>query len=150
MAYDTSTASGMIRDLIKKSGKKISAVAADIGVNENTLYSLMNRQTDLVNIRTLDAVATYFGYDITIFLGKDRYKPRIKLTEAERTLVDDYRKLRPDLQRKVSEIAHNPPAPLTEAERRLLDMFQEIDDEARQRVLQNCEDLRQLSRYRRD
>ena len=72
----TESVSGVLRNLIAQTGKSIRQVAEECGVNRNTLYSIVvkGKETNLVDIKTLDTLAQYFGYDITVFLGLDQYE----------------------------------------------------------------------------
>ena len=81
----TESVSGVLRDLIAQTGKSIRQVAEESGVNRNTLYSIVvkGKETNLVDLKTLDTLARYFGYDITVFLGLDQYEERIMLSADE-------------------------------------------------------------------
>lgn len=141
--------SGVIRELIAKSGKTTKAVALESGVNQNTLYGIVSKdkETDLVDLKTLQALANYFGYDITVFLGLDSYQPRVRLTGQEKALLADFRSLRPDVAAEVAEAVRRPPVPLSGEEKQLLSLYQRMNEQGRGKILDFCLDLESSGRY---
>lgn len=147
--------SSVLRTLIEGSGKTIRAVADETGVNRNTLYSIIGKGkvTNLVDLKTLETFARYFGYDITVFLGLKQYKERIELTADEEVLLDNYRhlkRLRPDMAETVLETAKDPQEPLTKEESNLLTQYQGMNKAGQGKILDFCLDLASSGRYRRD
>lgn len=150
----TESVSGVLRNLIAQTGKSIRQVAEECGVNRNTLYSIVvkGKETNLVDIKTLDTLAQYFGYDITVFLGLDQYEQRIELSADESALLTNYRqlsKLRPDMAEAVLMAAKNPQEPLTKDETRLLALYQTLNVAGQEKILDFCDDLTSSDKYRR-
>lgn len=148
MSQKTS-ASAVLRELIRESGRTTKAIALDLGISPNTLYAITSKETDLVNLKTLNALAKYFGYDVSVFLGLDQYEPKLKLSPAEKALLSNYRALRPDVAKEVSRIVEKPPTPLTDGERRLLSVFQHVNRQGQEKILDFCADVEDLDRYKK-
>lgn len=147
MIESENTASSVLRSLVRKSGKTVKSIAKDAGINENTLYAIVGKNTDLINIRTMDSLAKYFGYDITVFLGLDNYEPKEKLSSAERELLALFRGSRADVRQYILKVVKAPPEPLTEAEENILRLCHGFNDRGLQRVLELCEDMEAGGRY---
>lgn len=146
--------SGVLRSLIKASGKTTKTVALESGVNQNTLYTIVGKgkETNLVDFRTLDTLARYFGYDITVFLGLDQYEERIRLSADESTLLSNYRQLsllRPDMAEMVLRASKRPQDLPSKEQARLLDLYHSLSEVGQKKVIDFCDDLASSSKYRR-
>lgn len=154
MMSGTHSASGILRKLIEQSGQTVKDVALASGVRPSTLYTIIGKgkESDLIDLKTLDALAQYLGYDITVFLGLDNYQPRVQLTADERSLLEGYRlmcRMQPEMAKEVMEMVREPKQPLTGEEKKLLSIFGDMNDQGQLKIIDLCLDMQSGGRYRR-
>lgn len=109
---DTGTVSAGLRYLVEKSGKAVKEISDETHIPAQTIYSMMQRNSDRADVSLLKKLADYFDVDITIFCGLSRYDPPKKLEEREQQLLTIYDSLTDSAKARVdeyiSDVAGNP------------------------------------------
>lgn len=111
-ARETGTVSAGLRYLIETSGKTVKEISKETHISAQTMYSMMQRNSDRADLSLLKKLADYFDVDLTIFCGIDQYDPPRKLEEREQTLLATYNSLTDAAKARVdeyiSDVAGNP------------------------------------------
>lgn len=104
MTYDFTVKSECVseafRHLLRRRNETVREVARATGLPENALYGIHSRHCDRADMRVLKVLADYFGEDITIFCGLDRYVRPRELTRQERDILDICAKLNADARQR--------------------------------------------------
>lgn len=93
--------------LIERSGKSLYEISDGTGIKYKTLCSIKQRASSNVSLRSLKALADFFGEDVTIFLGLDGYEKPLRLSDKEKSFMETYQKLNDEGQAKVNELAED-------------------------------------------
>lgn len=93
--------------LIERSGKSLYTIAEKTGIKYKTLCSIKQRASSNVSLRSLKALADFFGEDVTIFLGLDNYEKPIRLSDKEKAFMETYRKLNDEGQARVNQLTED-------------------------------------------
>lgn len=93
MAQEVDSISSVMDFLVKRSGKNLRQVSHETGIPYQTLYNIRSRASSRTSLRMLKTMADYFGEDISIFLGLEGYERPFLLTQREKELLKNYRKL---------------------------------------------------------
>ena len=87
------TVAKTLRYLIEQKETSVPEISVALGIPRTTLYSMVKKQTDQVDLKTLKAVADYFQVDLSIFCGLENYKEPVELDEHEREILTIFRTL---------------------------------------------------------
>ena len=79
-----------LKALLEVKGIKVSTLADDLHMNRNTFYSLIQRDSDKMDMDTLSRVAEYLGVSVDYFFVT-RDVPSYSSDEEQ--LISDYRRL---------------------------------------------------------
>lgn len=89
--------------LLQAKGVKPGTLATKTGIPKNTIYAIIKRDNEMVNMGTLDKIASALGVSIDYFFDKDMdeildaEEPTIidELTEKERRFIEVFTALTP-------------------------------------------------------
>lgn len=93
--------------LIKRSGASLYTISEKTGIKYKTLCSIKSRASSNVSLRSLKALADFFGEDVTIFLGLDDYEKPIRLSAKEKAFMETYRNLNDEGQARVNQLTED-------------------------------------------
>lgn len=89
--------------LIRRSGKNLNKIADECGLPYQTLYNIRTRNSQRTSLPTLKVLADYFDEDLTVFLGLEGYRKPLRLSDRERELLENYRRLSDAAQTRADE-----------------------------------------------
>ena len=101
MAQELDSISSVMDYLVKRSGKNLRQVSHETGIPYQTLYNIRSRASSRTSLKMLKIMADYFGEDISIFLGLDGYERPFRLTQREKGILNNYRKLSDAAQMRI-------------------------------------------------
>lgn len=96
-----------LKSLMDKREMSVPDLSIRTGIPKSTLYSMLKKQTNQVNLECLKKLADEFGEDISIFCGIEEYQPPIKLSDEERILLTIFRKLNSSGKERFSQYARD-------------------------------------------
>lgn len=91
--------------LINQKHRNLHDIANKIGVPPSTLYGIIRRDNNKVDIDVLQSIADELNVTLDYFSSKQFNTEFQYLTENEKTLLNIYRQLNEEGQRKVLDIA---------------------------------------------
>ena len=94
-----------LKALLDLKGLKVSTLADDLNLNRNTLYSLIQRDSDKMDMGTLSRIATYLGVSLDYFFMPQSIDLPPYSTEEDQ-LIQAYRKLPLEGQRFIRQAVH--------------------------------------------
>lgn len=98
-----------LKELIKERKTNVNKLAERAGVAPTTLYSIINRDNTKADIDVLIRIASILGVPVEYF--SDNYNPNIEInmvvSESERKLISDFRKLNSDNQDNIKKIVNS-------------------------------------------
>ena len=104
---DELTVAKALKHLIEQGKQPVSAVATAVGLPQQTLYTLLSKTTNQVDLKKLEKIANYYGVELSYFCGYENYKPPIKLSKDEDALLKLLRSLNSAGQEKVFQYAND-------------------------------------------
>ena len=103
-----------LKALLDLKGLKVSTLADDLNLNRNTLYSLIQRDSDKMDMGTLSRIADYLGVSLDyFFMSRSSDLPPYSTEEDQ--LIQAYRKLPLEGQRFIRQAVHISTAAYTAA-----------------------------------
>lgn len=90
---EKSTVVEAIRYLMDAHSTSAAELCKGTGIATSTMYSMLEKKSNVVNLDHLVKIAEYFRVDINIFAGVEKYKPPIELDDKERMILTAYRSL---------------------------------------------------------
>lgn len=152
LRLEETTVTDVVRALCKQSGESMSDIATATGISASTLYCLCNanRHSNQADIILLDKIAKHFGYDITVFLGLDKYEKRITLSDEEKTVIKTIKKLDPVARDAVAAFLKGLSGDFVELSIQVASEALKMNEKGIKRVLETCDDLRSSGKYERD
>ena len=94
-----------LKALLDLKGLKVSTLADDLNLNRNTLYSLIQRDSDKMDMGTLSRIADYLGVSLDYFFMSRSSDLPLYSTEEDQ-LIQAYRKLPLEGQRFIRQAVH--------------------------------------------
>ena len=98
-----------LKELIKERKTNVNKLAERAGVAPTTLYSIINRDNTKADIDVLIRIASILDVPVEYF--SDNYNPNIEInmvvSESERKLISDFRKLNSDNKKKKKKIVNS-------------------------------------------
>lgn len=94
-----------LKYLMERNGTTVSVLSVATGIPAQTLYSMLSKRTNQVNLETLEKLAEYFGVGIDIFCGVDRYTDTVHLDRDERAVIEMLRRINDKGKRRLYEYA---------------------------------------------
>jgi len=98
-----------LKELIKERKTNVNKLAERAGVAPTTLYSIIDRDNTKADIDVLIKIAGILDVPVEYF--SDNYNPNIKInmvvSEFERKLISDFRKLNSDNQDNISKLVNS-------------------------------------------
>lgn len=98
-----------LKELIKERKTNVNKLAERAGVAPTTLYSIINRDNTKADIDVLIRIASILDVPVEYF--SDNYNPNIEInmvvSESERKLISDFRKLNSDNQDNIKKIVNS-------------------------------------------
>lgn len=91
-----------LKALLDLKGLKVSTLADDLNLNRNTLYSLIQRDSDKMDMGTLSRIADYLGVSLDYFFMSRSSDLPLYSTEEDQ-LIQAYRKLPLEGQRFIRQ-----------------------------------------------
>lgn len=90
--------------LLQAKGVKPGTLATETGISKNTIYAIIKRDNEMVNMGTLDKIASALGVSIDYFFDKDmdglldteKLTDVGKLSEKEQEFIQNYLALSPE------------------------------------------------------
>lgn len=141
------TISTVLQTLMDRKRLTPKELAEGSGVNKNTIYTILKRDTTTVNIHTLKQLADYFGENISIFCGLDGYQPPLRLSNEENHLLGAYRGHPEEIREYVGKLVVDPPKALERQEQRLLSEFRKLSQDGKEKVRDFLDDLIATNKY---
>ena len=90
---ENSTVVEAIRYLMDTHGISAAELSKGTGIATSTMYSMLEKKSNVVNLDHLVKIAEQFHVDLNIFAGVEKYKPPLELDDNERMLLSAYRNL---------------------------------------------------------
>ena len=102
---DELTVAKALKHLIEQERQPVTAVAAAVGLPQQTLYTMLSKTTNQVDLKKLEKIANYYGVELNYFCGFENYKPPIKLSKDEEVMLRLVRSLNSAGQKRLFEYA---------------------------------------------
>ena len=90
---ENSTVVEAIRYLMDTHGISAAELSKATGIATSTMYSMLEKKSNVVNLDHLVKIAEHFHVDLNIFAGVEKYKPPLELDDNERMILSAYRNL---------------------------------------------------------
>lgn len=141
------TVVSIIVELLEKNKLNSRDLAKRIGVPPTSIYSMIRRDSDRIDIKTLKKMADVFGEDLDVFCGEEDYKKRLDLSTEEEQLVELYRITAPEIKPLVFDFMKKPPKPLPKDGQKIVEKLSELNEMGLERLLETAEDMIAGGRY---
>ena len=102
---DNSTVVEAIKHLMDTHHISTAELSKGTGIASSTMYSMLEKKSNVVNLDHLVKIADYFSVDLNIFAGVENYKPPLELDDKERMILTAYRRLNKRGKSRLSEYA---------------------------------------------
>lgn len=102
---EESAVASALQHLVEKDGNTVAAIAATVGLPPTTIYSLLKKKSNQVDLGILARLAAHFGVGLDYFLDWRSYQEPIVLDKDEETVITTLRGLNTSGQRKLYEYA---------------------------------------------
>ena len=102
---DSQCVSRTLRQLIDTHDTNVPGVSKATGIPATTLYTLLGKKTNQVDLGILEKLANHFDVRIDFFCGPEKYKEDIHLNEEEEKIIMTLRSMNSKGQRRLFEYA---------------------------------------------
>lgn len=93
-----------LKELLEAKGIRIAKIADELGLPRNSLYSLIKRDSDKMDMDVLSRIAEYLDVSIDYFFDNTPSPSEIVLGKRESELLNNYRQLSDESQTVVSDL----------------------------------------------
>lgn len=144
--------SDRVSQILLNRPESIEDIAQATGISLSTLYRWRKneKRSNQMDLQLLNCFANFIDEDITIFLGEEKHKKKIKLTEDEATVLALYRECSCKNQNALISLFKGISEHSFELEIKVATEAQKINENGIKRLLELCDDLQCSGKYQKE